>query len=126
MRHRLPRGVFALVLGLSLAMFLTPGGEVSAGAPNDKLVHLLTFAALAITGRWARVAPLGLGAGLVLYAGLTEILQMVLPIDRHGDLRDLAADVTGVLLGLLLGAVAVRVGRDRAQERARDRAQESG
>jgi len=110
---RLPRGVFALSLGVSLAMFLTPGGEVSANAPNDKLVHLLTFATLAITGRWAGVTPLRLGVGLVLYAALTEVLQSLLPIDRRGDVRDLAADVAGVLLGLFLSRVARRVGGAR-------------
>jgi VanZ family protein len=95
-------------------MFLTPGGDVSANAPNDKVVHLLTFAVLAITGRWAGVAPLRLGVGLVLYAGATELLQSLLPIDRHGDVRDLAADVTGVLLGLFLSRVGISRVRTRA------------
>jgi hypothetical protein len=114
---RLRRGVFALLLGVSLAMFLTPGGSVSAGAPNDKLVHLLTFAGLVAAGRWARVPPARLGLGLVAYAGLTEVLQAVLPVDRHGDVRDLAADVAGVLLGLVLSGAAERVGQARSRAR---------
>ena len=109
MSPRLRRGVFALLLGISLAMFLTPGGDVSPSAPNDKLVHLLTFAALAASGRWAGLPPVRLGLGLAAYAGVTEVLQSLLPIERHGDLRDLAADVAGVLLGLLVGWVASRV-----------------
>lgn len=115
MSPQLRRGVFALLLGLSLAMFLTPGGSVSASAPNDKLVHLLTFAALAVSGRWAGVAPVRLGLGLAAYAGVTEVLQSVLPVDRNGDVRDLAADVAGVLLGLVLSWVATRVGRVRGR-----------
>lgn len=111
MSPRLRRTFFALLLGVSLAMFLTPGGNVSANAPNDKLVHLLTFAGLAVSGRWAGVAPVRLGLGLAAYAGVTEVLQSVLPIDRHGDVRDLAADVAGILLGLVLSRVAMRAGQ---------------
>jgi hypothetical protein len=111
---RLARTVFALLLGVSLAMFLTPGDGVPQGGPNDKVTHLLVFASLAVAGRWARVPPLTLGIGLAAYAVLTEVLQGVLPIDRHGDVRDLAADTTGILLGLFLSWFAVRVGRARS------------
>ena len=65
------------------------------GGPDDKLTHALIFMALAVAGRWAQVPPLALGLGLVAYAGLTEVLQAVLPIDRDGDVRDLLADATG-------------------------------
>jgi len=110
---RLPRTVFALLLGISLAMFLTPGDGVPEGGPDDKLTHLLIFTSLAVAGRWAQAPPVPLGVGLVAYALVTEVLQAVLPIDRNGDPRDLLADVTGILLGLFLSWVAVRVGRAR-------------
>ena len=57
--------------------------------------------------------------GLAAYAAVTEILQAVLPIDRHGDLRDLVADVTGVLVGLALelGVDSVPVARSRLRLR---------
>ncbi len=113
MRPQLARTVFALLLGISLAMFLTPGDDVPQDGPDDKLVHLLTFAALAVAGRWAAVPWVTLAVGLAAYAGVTEILQAVLPIDRHGDVRDVAADVTGVALGLFLSWMAVRIGRAR-------------
>jgi VanZ family protein len=93
-------------------MFLTPGEDVPQ-SPDDKLVHLLTFVALAVAGRWAGVPWVALGVGLAVYAGVTEILQAVLPIHRNGDVRDLLADVTGVALGLFLSWIAVRVGRAR-------------
>ena len=113
MRAQLPRTVFALLLGFSLAMFLTPGDGVPQGGPNDKVTHLLIFALLAVVGRWAQAPPLALGIGLAAYALGTEVLQAVLPIDRNGDPRDLLADATGILLGLFLSWVAVRVGRAR-------------
>jgi hypothetical protein len=112
-RAQLPRTVFALLLGISLATFLTPGDDVPQNGPDDKLVHLLIFVALAVAGRWAGVPWLALGIGLAAYAGVTEVLQAVLPIDRDGDVRDLLADVTGVALGLFLSWMALRVGRAR-------------
>ncbi len=114
MRHGLARAVFGTLLGLSLVAFLSPGGETPPPGPDDKVVHLLTFAVLAGSGRWARVAPVRLGTGLAAYAALTEVLQAVLPIGRRGDLRDLLADVLGIGLGLLVSAVAIRVSRRRA------------
>ena len=38
MRPQLARTVFALLLGVSLAMFLTPGDDVPPDGPNDKVV----------------------------------------------------------------------------------------
>ncbi len=113
MSAQLPRTVFALLLGISLAMFLTPGDGVPEGGPDDKLTHLLIFMSLAVAGRWAQAPPVALGLGLAAYALVTEVLQAVLPIDRNGDPRDLLADATGILLGLFLSWVAVRVGRAR-------------
>ena len=108
MRPQLARSVFAGLLGISLVMFLLPGDEVST-APNDKLVHGLTFVALAVAGRWAGIRPVRLGLGLAAYAVVTEVLQAVLPIDRHGDVRDFLADAMGIVLGLLLSWLAMRV-----------------
>jgi VanZ family protein len=115
-RPQLARTVFALLLGISLALFLTPGDDVPQNGPDDKVTHAFIFMVLAVAGRWARVPPLTLGLGLVLYAGLTEVLQATLPIDRHGDVRDLLADATGVLLGLFLSWVAARVARARGSD----------
>ncbi len=113
MRHGLARALFLALLGLSLVAFLTPG-EATPQGPDDKVMHLLTFAVLAGSGRWARVAPVRLGAGLAAYAALTEVLQAVLPIGRRGDLRDLVADLLGIGLGLLASALVTLVVRQRA------------
>ena len=108
MTQGLARRVFAGLLLVSLVMFLLPADDLSPNAPNDKVTHLLTFAALAISGRWAGVSLLSLLVGLTAYAAVTELLQAVLPINRHGDLRDLVADVGGVLVGLALSWAVAR------------------
>ena len=82
-------------------MFLLPADDLSPNAPNDKVTHLLTFAALALSGRWAGVPVLPLLGGLTAYAAATEVLQAVLPINRHADPRDLVADRRpGCVVGL--------------------------
>ena len=104
----LARSVFSGLLLVSLVMFLLPAEDLSSSTPNDKVTHLLTFAALALSGRWARVPTLPLLVGLTAYAAVTEVLQAVLPINRHGDLRDLVADVGGVLAGLAVSWAVAR------------------
>ncbi len=67
----------------------------------DKLVHAALFAALALTTRWR----FGRGLLLVLaYAGLSELLQNVLPIHRDGNVPDLLADTLGAVTGWWWGA----------------------
>ena len=58
MTRGLARSVFAGLLLVSLVMFLLPADDLSANAPNDKVTHLLTFAVLALSGRWAGVSAL--------------------------------------------------------------------
>jgi VanZ family protein len=108
-RPQLARTVFALLLGVSLVMFLTPGDEVPEHGPNDKVVHALVFVALAVAGRWAQLPWRVLGLGLAAYAAVTEVLQATLPIGRDGDVRDWVADVTGIAVGLLLSWLVVRL-----------------
>jgi len=91
---------------LSLVMLFSPASGVPGGFPlNDKLVHFLLFATLAVTGRMAGLNVVPLAFGLVAYAGVSELLQSALPIDRDGDLRDALADVLGALSGL--GGIAL-------------------
>ncbi|RZT85251.1 VanZ family protein [Pseudonocardia sediminis] len=87
---------------LSLVVFFTPASGVPTAPPGtDKVIHLLVFALLAVTGRWAGLRAGPLLAGLVLYAGVSEVLQSVLPIGRDGDVLDALTDLAGALLGLL-------------------------
>ena len=110
--HWVWRIAFAAVVAVSLVMLFSPASDAPTGFPgSDKLVHFLLFAALAATGLLAGVPRAPLAAGLVAYAALSEALQSILPLDRHGDVRDAVADVVGLLTGLAL--VSLRHGNRR-------------
>ena len=110
--RRVGQVAFAAVVLLSVVMLFSRGSDVPSGLPiSDKLVHFLLFAALGVTGRSAGIAPVPLALGLVAYAGVSEVLQTVLPINRDGDVRDGIADTLGVLTGI--GVVALARGRGR-------------
>ena len=96
------RGAFAVAVLVSLAVLFAPPSDVPASPPGvDKVVHFCLFAALAVTGRWAGVARTVLSVGLVLYAGVSELLQGTDLVDRDASVADLVADCAGVLAGLL-------------------------
>jgi hypothetical protein len=103
------RVAFAVVCAASLVVLFSPGSDVPSGLPiNDKVVHGVLFAALAVTGRTAGLRPAALALGLAAYAGISEVLQSTLPIDRDGDWRDAVTDLVGVTLGLLIMRLAHR------------------
>ena len=92
---------FALAVVLSLAVLFTPASGVPTAPPGtDKVLHLLLFALLGATGRRAGLPAGPLLAGLVIYAGASEVAQATLPIGRAGDVWDAATDTAGILLGL--------------------------
>jgi VanZ family protein len=97
----LSRGVFAVVVLVSLAVLFAPASDVpSAPAGVDKIVHASLFLALAVSGRWAGTGRGVLAGVLVGYAAASEVVQGL--IGRDASVGDLIADVVGVLLGLLL------------------------
>lgn len=99
----LARGVFAVVVLLSLAVLFAPASDVpTAPAGVDKLVHVGLFAALAVSGRWAGIGSRVLGPLLLVYAAVSEVLQGLAVVDRSVSLADWVADAVGVLLGLAL------------------------
>ncbi|MGY1755267.1 VanZ family protein [Blastococcus sp. SYSU D01042] len=105
----LARGVFAVVLLLSLAVLFAPASDVPAApAGVDKLVHVGLFAALALSGRWAGMTTRVLAPLLVVYAAVSEVLQGVAVVDRTVSAADWVADVVGVLLGLVLWSAVTR------------------
>jgi len=90
-------------------MLFSPATDPPSGfAVNDKVVHFLLFTALAMTGRLAGVSAVLLVISLAAYAGISEVLQAALPIDRDGNASDAVADVLGVATGLVVVAVATR------------------
>lgn len=105
----LSRGVFAVVVLVSLAVLFAPASDVpSAPAGVDKVVHLALFAALAVSGRWAGVGARALGVLLLGYAAVSEVVQGLSALDRSMSLADWIADAVGVLLGLALWELASR------------------
>jgi hypothetical protein len=111
-RSALARGTFAVVALVSLAVLFAPASQVPSAPPGvDKVVHLLLFAALAVSGRWAGVRALALAAVLVTYGGVSEVIQGVTPLGRSASAFDWFADVIGVLVGLGLWRLLARARR---------------
>lgn len=94
---------FVTVLLLSLVVLFSPRTPSEQGIPHlDKVVHATLFALLAATTWWRFPAHrLGLLAVLV-YAGLSEVVQATVVTSRDGDVRDFSANVLGVLVGWYL------------------------
>ncbi|WP_308252442.1 VanZ family protein [Pseudonocardia sp. KRD291] len=90
-------------------MLFTPASGVPTAPPGtDKVVHLLLFALLAATARWAGLRSPAVLVGLLVYAGASEVAQALLPIGRSGDVVDALVDVTGAVLGVGLSALLTR------------------
>jgi membrane associated rhomboid family serine protease len=107
----LARGVFAVVVLVSLAVLFAPGSDVPTAPPGaDKVVHALLFAALALAGRWAGCLAAPLGRLLVGYALVSELVQGVTPLQRSASLLDVLADLVGIGVGF---AVWAALGRRR-------------
>jgi hypothetical protein len=105
-----------IALTLVLLMLVTPGPVIEAISawlampvvppsesefPTDKMVHCLMFAACSFLSfrAWAvRFGVMMVLLALMMFAGLTELLQMLIP-GRSGNLLDYLADATGVLMG---------------------------
>lgn len=105
----LARGVFAVVVLVSLAVLFAPASDVPPAAPGvDKVVHLALFAALAAVGRWAGVRARALAVLLLGYAALSEVVQGLPALGRSTSLADWVADAVGVLIGLALWELASR------------------
>lgn len=80
--------------------------------PGWNTVHLLLFGALGVLTRLALPrAPLaGLLAGLVVFAGASEVLQFWAP-GRTPRLSDFAQDVLGAVLGVVVAMALMRMGQ---------------
>ncbi|MFD7653538.1 VanZ family protein [Actinosynnema sp. NPDC059797] len=95
---------FVVAALLSVIVLFTPQSGVPDSPPGtDKVVHLLLFALLTVTGRHARLPFGALVAGLVGYAAVSEVLQwLITALGRGGDVLDALVDVAGIGLGLLV------------------------
>jgi VanZ family protein len=108
----LSRGVFAVAVLVSLAVLFAPADDVPAAPPGvDKVVHLVLFAVLAASGRWAGIRARVLAALLLVYAAVSEVVQGLTPLERSASVADWVADAVGVLAGLLAWAALERRSR---------------
>jgi serine/threonine protein kinase HipA of HipAB toxin-antitoxin module len=98
------RAVPAVAVVMVLATFAWhPAGLPQAFAQQDKLAHLLGFAALSLTLRLGLpdLSRQEYGGALLLAASAMELGQTFVPT-RTGSLGDLAADAVGAVLGFAL------------------------
>ena len=97
---------------LTVAM-LWPINQPPAPDGNDKVVHLIAFAALAFplarTGRFGLI-PVFVGASV--FGGLIELIQP--SFGRSADMQDWIADIAGVGLGIVLAHLYCRLRKHRA------------
>lgn len=101
---------FVLAWLWSFLVLFTPGPDLPQHVDVwDKLGHASLFAAIALTGRFARVPARWVLAILVGYAAISEVLQWQLPIHRDGDWHDSLADIIGTVCALAVWAGAVRL-----------------
>jgi VanZ like family len=118
------RGLVALVyMGGVLSLSALPGRQAARwgfSAYALDLLHIPLFAGLALVTMWALVAPRAqrailVATGLVLFAGIDEILQLWVP-GRAASFADFARDALGIAIGIALaeGArpVALALRRD--------------
>lgn len=93
--------LFILLLAIATYGFLKDvSGIPSSWMPNDKLMHLLVFAALTLSLQQAFDRPGWQALGLLsLYGALIEVAQSALT-NRMGDPLDWLADVAGIVLAL--------------------------
>jgi hypothetical protein len=104
------RVAFVVLLALHLLVLYAPD---TGGAPMlpglDKVVHVATFASVALAGLRARLAARWWLPVLAGHAVVSELVQhWVLP-HRSGDPADVVADLAGVALGVALDVVAGRL-----------------
>lgn len=116
--ERTRQACFAVVLVVSLAIFLAPASAVPTGPTGmDKLVHIASFVALSYTLVLAGMSRGRAVTVLLAYGAATELTQTLLPLNRSGSVWDWVADATGIALGIALSLALRRPGRWWARPR---------
>ncbi len=105
-----PTAAFVLLAASVLTGSLVPAERMPAWLPNDKLMHLLAYGALAALLSLKFRDPVTLaGAVLACFLGSVGIewLQKFVP-GRMFCVRDLAANGAGLLMGAAIGSSLLR------------------
>jgi hypothetical protein len=99
-RNRLWCLGFGVSLAVQLIVMYAPDGPAGPGITGlDKVIHVIIFAAPALAALMAGVrARWALGI-LAVHAPVSELIQHLVLPHRGGDVLDVMADLTGVLLG---------------------------
>ncbi len=102
--------LLVLLVVIQLVVLYGPSTGAGPQLPHlDKVVHALVFAApTAVALLWRR--GWWVVGALALHATVSELAQARLLSSRSGDVWDMVADLTGILLGVGL-VVAFRVRR---------------
>ncbi len=92
--HRLVRGLFWVAVIFALVMASLPQAAALPGNPNDKLLHILAFAVLALLAAFAypRARLLAILVGLSLFGAMIELVQLIPALNREADWIDWATD----------------------------------
>jgi VanZ family protein len=100
-----------------VVVLFAPADDVPSDLPpgTDKVVHVVLFAVLTLTGRRAGLGAAALVPSLLAYAVLSEVAQGTLLPGRSADGWDVLADAVGVLLGVVLGRRLRECGRVRGR-----------
>lgn len=102
---------FALFLLAQFVVLYAPRvPSAGGGVPGlDKAVHLVVFAAVALTGLLSALPERWLIPLLLAHAAVSEAIQHLMLPDRSGDAVDVLANAAGVLLGWALARGASRL-----------------
>ena len=107
---RLLRVVFVLLLAAIIYLSIAPGEATPiSGLFWDKAQHALAYAVLGLVGLAAFGGRWPVLVALFAVSGGLEIAQALMPYGRQGDLLDMVANGTGLVLALLAWRFGVRL-----------------
>ena len=104
--------IFFTLLVIIISLIPLPELSLKNFNLNDKLMHLLTY--FLLCALWIRlgyieskVLNLKYIYFIIIIAVFSEILQGTLPINRHFEILDIFANLSGISMSLLLSYVFV-------------------
>ena len=103
-----------LATGCVCLLLFAPAADLPDNTPgwvNDKVAHGTVFAGLAFLWMQYFRKPARVVLLLIAFAFFTEMVQYLLPVSfsRSFDLKDIVADLTGMLAGLGVSRIFDRV-----------------
>ena len=105
------RIAFAVSVAIHLLVLYLPRVPAAAEVEvpgADKVVHMLVFAGVMLTGRLVGLSRAWMVPALIVHAFASELLQHLVLPDRGGDWLDVLANLGGVALGWYLAGVITR------------------